>query len=200
MKLFSLLFFISVFSFAQEIDTINLKEVTLVDYSKYKQFRPKYRQINPILISIKNDFIVVSNFQLPKQEEVEIVAIEFLFESKRGKRNVCNEVYYFSPKIVKELNPSKNLIGEKIFSVEKDYQGKYIFPVNIKIKSNEVNNYLLGFELSSEISSCNKNYSYYDLLTTKEKSYYFNYTNNYKNFNKSESFNHYSLNYKIYYK
>ena len=135
MKLFSLLFFISIFSFAQEIDTINLKEVALVDYSKYKQFRPKYKKTYQNSISIKNDLIIVSNFQLPKQDEVEIVAIEFLFESKRGKKNVCSNVYYIAPKIIREANPSLNLVEDKLFSVEKNYEGKFIFPVNIKIKT-----------------------------------------------------------------
>ncbi len=170
MKLFSLLFFISIFSFAQGIDTINLKEVALVDYSKYKQFRPKYKQVIPHFMSSKNEMMLLSNFQLPKQDVVEIVAIEFLFESKRGKRNVCSEVYYFSPKIVKEVNPNENLIEEKIFSVKKDYKGKFIFPVNIKIKTSEINSFLLGIQTSSDDNSCKEKYSYFDSLSVKEAS------------------------------
>ncbi|MDM1297482.1 hypothetical protein HXZ94_03050 [Empedobacter falsenii] len=200
MKLFSLLFLISVFSFAQEIDTINLKEVALVDYSKYKQFRPKYKQVIPHFMSSKDEIMLLSNFQLPKQDLVEIVAIEFLFESKRGKKNVCSEVYYFSPKIVNESNPDVNLIDEKWFEVEKDYKGKYIFPVNIEIKTSDINSYLLGIQTSSDNNSCKEKYSYFDLIKTKEISYSYAFPSSDIKLNKSELFNHYSLNYKIYYK
>ena len=201
MKLFSLLFFISIFSFAQEIDTINLKEVALVDYSKYKQFRPKYKQINPILISIKNDFIVVSNFQLPKQNEVEIIAIEILFEAKKKNFVLCGDSFYMKLKIVKELNPNINLIEDKWFEVNKDYQGKYIFPVNLKLKKSEINDYLLGIESVNETTNCQNNFFSYDLIKTKDISYYLAYPiRNDIKIVKSESFNHYSLNYKIYYK
>ena len=202
MKLFSLLFFISIFSFAQELDTINLKEVALVDYSKYKQFRPKYKRIDFIMNSAKEGFQIFSNFQLPKHKEVEIVAIEILFEAKRGEKNkICGDSFYMKLKIVKESNPNVNLIEEKWFEVEKDYQGKYIFPVNLKLKSAEINDYLLGMENVYETDNCQDKFSYFDILETKEKSYFHAQPilNNIKII-KSEAFNSESLNYKIYYK
>ena len=202
MKLFSLLFFISIFSFAQELDTINLKEVALVDYSKYKQFRPKYKRV----IFWRNNtnkggVQLFSNFQLPKQEEVEIVAIEILFEAKKRKQTICGESFNIKLKIVKESNPNVNLIEEKWFEVEKDYQGKYIFPVNLKLKSAEINDYLLGMENVYETDNCQDKFSYFDILETKEKSYFHAQPilNNIKII-KSEAFNSESLNYKIYYK
>ena len=203
MKLFSLLFFISIFSFAQELDTINLKEVALVDYSKYKQFRPKYKRIDFIMNSAKEGFQIFSNFQLPKHKEVEIVAIEILFEAKRGEKNkICGDSFYMKLKIVKESNPNVNLIEEKWFEVEKDYQGKYIFPVNLKLKSAEINDYLLGIESLNETTNCQNNLFSFDLLKTKEISY--NYVFPIRDdikINKTNTINHYySLNYKIYYK
>lgn len=201
MKLFYLLFFISVFSFAQEIDTINLKEVALVDYSKYNQFRPKYKSVIPHLISTKEEIMLLSNFQLPKQEEVEIVAIELLFNSKRGRRMVCNDSYYFSPKIVKEDNPLINLVEDRWFVVEKRYKGKFIFPVNIKIKSSEIKNYLLGVQTSGDESSCEEKYSYFDLLKVKETSYQYIYLIDKKiKLPKPTTSKNESLNYIIYYK
>lgn len=201
MKLLYLFFFISVLSFSQEIDTINLKEIALVDYSKYKQFRPKYKSVIPQLISIKEEIMLLSNFQLPKQEEVEIVAIEFLFNSKRGRRMVCNDSYYFSPKIVKEDNPAINLVEDRWFLVEKKYNGRFIFPVNIKIKSSEINNYFLGVQTSFEESSCEEKYSYFDLLKVKETSYQYIYLIDKKiKLPKSTTFKNESLNYIIYYK
>ena len=201
MKLFSLLFFISIFSFAQEIDTINLKEVALVDYSKYKQFRPKYKRLDFVKNNVKEGLQLFSNFQLPKQNEVEIIAIEILFEAKKKNFVLCGDSFYMKLKIVKELNPNINLIEDKWFEVNKDYQGKYIFPVNLKLKKSEINDYLLGIESVNETTNCQNNFFSYDLIKTKEVQYYYAYpSRNDIKIVKSELFNHYSLNYKIYYK
>lgn len=201
MRLILLLLLLSNLILAQEIDTINLKEVSIIDYSKYKQFRPKYKSVIPHLISTKEEIILFSNFQLPKQDEVEIVAIEFLFNSKRGKRMVCNDSYFFLPKIVKEDNPAINLVEDKWFEVEKNYKGKFIFPVQIKIKSTEINDYLLGVQTIQDESSCEEKYSYFDTLRVKETSNQYIYLIEKKlklptsNNSKNES-----LNYIIYYK
>lgn len=99
------------------------------------------------------------------------------------------------------MNPSINLIEDKWFEVDKDYQGKYIFPVNLKLKKSEINDYLLGIESVNETTNCQNNFFSYDLIKTKDISYYLAYPiRNDIKIVKSESFNHYSLNYKIYYK
>ena len=137
------------------------------------------------------------------ESDEEIVAIEILFEAKRGEKNkICGDSFYMKLKIVKESNPNVNLIEEKWFEVEKDYQGKYIFPVNLKLKSAEINDYLLGIESLNETTNCQNNLFSFDLLKTKEISY--NYVFPIRDdikINKTNTINHYySLNYKIYYK
>ena len=198
------LFFLSILAFGQESDTINLNEVSLIDYSKFKQFRPKYKSITPMMVNFRKDradLIFFSNFQIPKQEQVEIVAIEFLFESKRGKKNVCSEEFYFSPKIVNELNLNDNFIDDKWFTVEKGYNGKYIFPVNIIIKQKEINDYLLGIQLSNINSDCKGFNTFIDMLNLKEKSYFYLHPSNSSTaFIKSDIYSQNSLNYIIYYK
>ena len=195
------LFFFSLFAFGQDSDTINLKEVSLIDYSKFKQFKPKYKSKHPFFDESKNELIIFSNFQVPKQDEVEILAIEILFNSKRGKRMVCNKEYFFSLKIIKDVEPSVNLIDDKWFLVESSYTGKFIFPVNIIIKQKEINDYLLGVQTEYSTSNCNEYYSYFDLLTTKEPSnlYFYPTKHNVGLLNTGLKDNS-SLNYIIYYK
>ena len=62
MKLFSLLFFISIFSFAQEIDTINLKEVAkaILEKNPYKVIKDEKNREIPA--TEQTDFLDVLTF------------------------------------------------------------------------------------------------------------------------------------------
>ena len=199
---FLILFLLSVMSFAQKLDTISLNEVEVINYSNYKQFRPKHKKVIPLTDHTSSGLKIFSNLLLPKEKEIEIVAIEILFESKVKKKNYCNEYYYFKPIILKSINDKQSLIDEKWFEVDKDYQGKYIFPIHLKLKPSEVKNYSIGLETSYENPFCPEGNGYFDLINTSKKSDVFVHYNDNRNsgFRKQELFGNYALNYKIYYK
>jgi hypothetical protein len=195
----SLIFFLlSTLTFAQTNDTINLKEVALVDYSKYKQFRPKFTKIERLTDHTSFGLKLFSTLLLPKEKEIEIFAIEILFESEVKKKNYCNEYYYFKPIILKSITDKNNLIEDKWFSVDKDFHGKYIFPIHIKLKSSEAKNYLIGLQTSFDNPFCPEANGYFDLINTKQKSTIYYGTNN--QLVKQNLFGNYGLNYVIYYK
>ena len=197
-----ILFLFSVMSFAQKLDTINLNQVEVVNYSNYKQFRPKFKKVERLTDNTSYGLKIFSNLLLPNEKEIEIVAIEILFESKVKKKNYCNEYYYFKPIILKSINDKQSLIDEKWFEVDKDYQGKYIFPIHLKLKPSEVKNYSIGLETSYENPFCPEGNGYFDLINTSKKSDVFVHYNDNRNsgFRKQELFGNYALNYKIYYK
>lgn len=199
---FFLLFLISISSFAQELDTINLNQVKIENYSKYKQFRPKYKNVTRLTDHTNIGLKIFSSLQLPAEKEIEIVAIEILFESKIKKKDYCNPYYYFKPIIVKSMNDKESLIPEKWFSVDKDYNGKYIFPIHLKLKPNESKNYFIGFETAYDNPFCAEANGYFDLIEVKKKSKIFVHFNKDKNsgFKEQNLFGNYSLNYKLYYK
>ena len=199
---FLTLFLLSVMSFAQKLDTINLNQVEVINYSNYKQFRPKHKKVIPLTDHTSSGLKIFSNLLLPKEKEIEIVAIEILFESKVKKKNYCNEYYYFKPIILKSIEDKQSLIAEKWFSVDKDYQGKYIFPIHLKLKISEAEKYFIGIESSYENAFCSEANGYFDLIETKKKSDVFVLFKDQPNsgFRKQELFGNYSLNYVIYYK
>ena len=199
---FLLFFLLSLISFAQKLDTINLNQVEVKNYSKYKQFRPKYKKVVRLTDHTSFGLEIFSNFLLPNEKEIEIVAIEILFESEIQKKNYCNEYYYFKPIITKSVDNKTSLIDEKWFSVDKDYAGKYIFPIHLKLKPSEVKNYFIGIETSYENTFCSEANGYFDLIETKKKSDIFVHFNDKPNsgFKKQELFGNYALNYVIYYK
>ena len=199
---FLILFLLSVMSFAQKLDTISLNEVEVINYSNYKQFRPKHKKVIPLTDHTSSGLKIFSNLLLPKEKEIEIVAIEILFESKVKKKNYCNEYYYFKPIILKSIEDKQSLIAEKWFSVDKDYQGKYIFPIHLKLKISEAEKYFIGIESSYENAFCSEANGYFDLIETKKKSDVFVLFKDQPNsgFRKQELFGNYSLNYVIYYK
>ncbi|MFV0224041.1 hypothetical protein OBJ96_02885 [Empedobacter falsenii] len=94
---FIIFFLLSTLSFAQQLDTINLNQVEVINYSNYKQFRPKFKKVERLTDNTSFGLKIFSNLLLPKEKEIEIVAIEILFESKVIKKNYCNEFYYFKP-------------------------------------------------------------------------------------------------------
>ena len=152
-----------------------------------------------ILQNVSKDEEEIINKALSKEKNSDVK--EILFEAKKKNFVLCGDSFYMKLKIVKELNPNINLIEDKWFEVNKDYQGKYIFPVNLKLKKSEINDYLLGIESVNETTNCQNNFFSYDLIKTKEVQYYYAYPiRNDIKIVKSELFNHYSLNYKIYYK
>ena len=199
---FLILFLLSTLSFAQKLDTINLNQVEVMNYSNYKQFRPKFKKVERLTDNTSYGLKIFSNLLLPNEKEIEIVAIEILFESKVKKKNYCNEYYYFKPIILKSINDKQSLIDEKWFEVDKDYQGKYIFPFHLKLKPSEVKNYSIGLETSYENPFCPEGNGYFDLINTSKKSDVFVHYNDNRNsgFRKQELFGNYALNYKIYYK
>ena len=199
---FLILFLLSVMSFAQKLDTINLNQVEVINYSNYKQFRPKFKKVERLTDNTSFGLKIFSNLLLPKEKEIEIVAIEILFESKVKKKNYCNEYYYFKPIILKSIEDKQSLIAEKWFSVDKDYQGKYIFPIHLKLKLSEAENYFIGIESSYENAFCSEANGYFDLIETKKKSDVFVHFKDQPNsgFRKQELFGNYTLNYVIYYK
>lgn len=199
---FLILFLLSVMSFAQKLDTINLNQVEVMNYSNFKQFRPKFKQVVRLTDNTSFGLKIFSNLLLPNEKEIEIVAIEILFESKVKKKNYCNEYYYFKPIILKSIEDKQSLIEEKWFEVDKDYQGKYIFPIHLKLKPSEVKNYSIGLETSYENPFCPEGNGYFDLINTSKKSDVFVHYNDNRNsgFRKQELFGNYALNYKIYYK
>ena len=89
---FLLFFLLSVMSFAQDFDTINLNQVEVVNYSNYKQFRPKFKRVERLTDNTSFGLKIFSTLLLPKEKEIEIVAIEILFESKVKKKNYCNAI------------------------------------------------------------------------------------------------------------
>lgn len=199
---FLILFLLSMLSFAQKLDTINLNQVEVVNYSNYKQFRPKFKQVLRLTDHTSFGLIIFSNLLLPNEKEIEILAIEILFESKVDKKNYCNEFYYFKPIILKSLHDKKNLIDDKWFEVDKDYQGKYIFPIHLKLNISEAKNYFIGLETSYENPFCPEGNGYFDLINTSKKSDVFVHYNDNpaSGFRKQELFGNYGLNYVIYYK
>ena len=174
----------------------------MINYSNYKQFRPKHKKVIPLTDHTSSGLKIFSNLLLPKEKEIEIVAIEILFESKVKKKNYCNEYYYFKPIILKSIEDKQSLIAEKWFSVDKDYQGKYIFPIHLKLKISEAEKYFIGIESSYENAFCSEANGYFDLIETKKKSDVFVHFKDQPNsgFRKQELFGNYSLNYVIYYK
>ena len=199
---FLILFLLSVMSFAQKLDTINLNQVEVMNYSNYKQFRPKFKKVVRLTDNTSFGLKIFSTLLLPKEKEIEIVAIEILFDSKVKKKNYCNEYYYFKPIILKSIEDKQSLIAEKWFSVDKDYQGKYIFPIHLKLKISEAEKYFIGIESSYENAFCSEANGYFDLIETKKKSDVFVLFKDQPNsgFRKQELFGNYSLNYVIYYK
>ena len=199
---FLIIFLISTLSFAQKLDTINLNQVEVMNYSNYKQFRPNFKQVVRLTDNTSFGLKIFSNLLLPNEKEIEIVAIEILFESKVKKKNYCNEYYYFKPMILKSIEDKQSLIDEKWFEVDKDYQGKYIFPIHLKLKPSEAKNYFIGLETSYENPFCPEGNGYFDLINTSKKSDVFVHYNDNRNsgFRKQELFGNYALNYKIYYK
>ncbi|MFV0162482.1 hypothetical protein OBK04_02300 [Empedobacter falsenii] len=195
---FIILFLLSTLSFAQQLDTINLNQVEVINYSNYKQFRPKFKKVERLTDNTSFGLKIFSNLLLPKEKEIEIVAIEILFESKVKKKNYCNEFYYFKPIILQSIHHKQNLIGEKWFEVDKDYQGKYIFPVHLKLNISEAKNYFIGVETSYENPFCPEGNGYFDLIKTKQA------VDLYVEINsemiKQDILKNYSLNYIIYYK
>ncbi|MDH1882910.1 hypothetical protein [Empedobacter sp. GD03797] len=199
---FLILFLLSTLSFAQKLDTINLNQVEVMNYSNYKQFRPKFKKVERLTDNTSFGLKIFSNLLLPNEKEIEIVAIEILFESKVKKKNYCNEYYYFKPIILKSIDDKQSLIEEKWFEVDKDYQGKCIFPIHLKLKPSEAKNYFIGLETSYENPFCPEGNGYFDLINTSKKSDVFVHYNDNRNsgFRKQELFGNYALNYKIYYK
>ena len=199
---FLIIFLVSTLSFAQKLDTINLNQVEVMNYSNYKQFRPKFKKVERLTDNTSFGLKIFSNLLLPNEKEIEIVAIEILFESKVKKKNYCNEYYYFKPIILKSIDDKQSLIDEKWFEVDKDYQGKYIFPIHLKLKPSEVKNYSIDLETSYENPFCPEGNGYFDLINTSKKSDVFVHYNDNRNsgFRKQELFGNYALNYKIYYK
>ncbi len=195
---FLLFFLLSVMSFAQDFDTINLNQVEVVNYSNYKQFRPKFKRVERLTDNTSFGLKIFSTLLLPKEKEIEIVAIEILFESKVKKKNYCNEYYYFKPMILKSIDDKVSLIGEKLFSVDKDYQGKYIFPVHLKLKPSEAKDYMIGIATSYDNPFCPEANGYFDLIVTKKPVEYYNEINS--EMIKQDILKNHSLNYKIYYK
>lgn len=195
---FLFLFLLSIFSFAQTNDTINLNEFQLMDYSKYKQFRPKYKKVTRLTDHTTYGIKVFSTLQLPHEREIEIVAIEILFESKIKKKNYCNEYYHFKPIILSDKDSMQSLIGEKWFQVDKDYAGKYIFLVHLKIKSSDAKNFLIGYETHYENPFCPEGNGYFDLIETKSASNLFYEINN--QLLEQNSLKNHAINYRLYYK
>jgi len=195
-----ILFLLSNFLFAQKNDTINLNLVEVTNYSKYKKFRPNFRKIEQLKDHTNRGLTLLSTFQLPKEGEIEIYAIEILFESKELSKNLCNEFYYFSPIITKSVTDKENLLEEKWFVVDKNYNGKYIFPVHLKIDTREAKHYLIGFKSSYENQFCSEENGYFDLIeTTKKSDVYLHFNQEKSSFRKQQLFGNYSLNYIIYY-
>ena len=167
---FLFFFLLSILSLAQTNDTINLSEFQLMDYSNYKQFRPKFKKVTRLTDHTTFGLKIFSTLHLPKEDEIEIVAIEILFESKIKKKNYCNEYYYFKPIILENKDSKNSIVDEKWFEVDKDYAGKYIFPVHLKIKPKEAKNFLIGYETHYENPFCPEGNGYFDLIETKANS------------------------------
>jgi len=195
---FLLLFLCSILSFAQSNDTINLNEINLTNFTKFKQFRPKYKNVVRLTDHTTFGLKVFSTLQLPEVNEIEIVAIEILFESKIKKKNYCNEFYYFKPIILESKDSQKNLIEEKWFEVDKDYVGKYIFPIHLKVKIDQAKNFLIGYETHYENPFCPEGNGYFDLIETKNESNLFYEING--RLIDQELLKHHAINYRLFYK
>ncbi|WP_413531524.1 hypothetical protein [Empedobacter brevis] len=195
---FILCLLLSTFSFAQELDTINLNQLEVVNYSNFKQFRPTFKKVERLTDNTSFGLKIFSTLLLPNEKEIEIVAIEILFETKVKKKNYCNEYYYFKPIILKSITDKQSLIAEKWFEVDKDYQGKYIFPIHLKLKPSEAKNYFIGLETAYENPFCPEGNGYFDLIQTKRLVDLYYEINS--EMRKQDILKDYSLNYKIYYK
>ena len=194
---FLVFFCLSILTFAQSNDTINLNEFQLMDYSQYKQFRPKSKKIIRLTDHTTYGIKVFSTLHLPIESEIEIVAIEILFESKIKKKNYCNEYYYFKPIILENKDSKNSLIAEKWFEVDKDYVGKYIFPVHLKIKPSEAKNFLIGYETHYENPFCPEGNGYFDLLEIKSASTLFYGVN--EHLLEQNYLKNHAINYRLYY-
>lgn len=199
---FLLFFFTSILIFGQGSLSIPLDEVKVTSYANLEKFRPKFKKVERLTDHTDGGIVLLSNLHLPKKRDIEIVAIEFLFESKGENINLCNEQYYFKPVISTTSDEGVNLIEDKWFTVDKNYNGRYVFPVNFIIKHAEKVNYLVGIESSYDNLFCAESNGYFDLIQTRKKSDILIRYKNKKNsiFEKQELFGSYSLNYILYYK
>ncbi|HEY4539345.1 MAG TPA: hypothetical protein VIG94_04965 [Faecalibacter sp.] len=195
---FLVFFLLSVFTFGQTNDTINLNEINLMDFSKYKQFRPKYKKIRRLTDHTTYGIKVFSTLHLPDEDEIEIVAIEILFESKIKKKNYCNEYYYFKPIILENKDSKISLIDEKWFEVDKDYAGKYIFPVRLKINPKQAQNFVIGYETHYDNPFCPEGNGYFDLIETKANSNLFYGLEN--SLSEETILKNHAINYRLYYR
>lgn len=195
---FLFFFIVSILSFAQSNDTINLNEIQLTNFSNYNQFRPKYKKVTGLTDHTTFGIKVFSTLHLPEKEEIEIVAIEILFESEIKKKNYCNEYYYFKPIILENKDAKNSLIDEKWFEVDKDYAGKYIFPIHLKIKPSEAKNLLIGYETHYENPFCPEGNGYFDLIETRSNSQLFYGVNG--KLNEETYLKNHAINYRLYYK
>ena len=196
---FLFFFILSILSFAQTNDTINLNEVKVMDYSQYNQFRPKFKKVTRLTDHTSFGLKIFSTLHLPKiDKEIEILAIEILFESEIKNKNYCNEYYYFKPIIIKSAQNRTNLIDEKWFEVDKDYVGRYIFPVRLKLNPTEAKKWLIGFETAYDNPFCPEANGYFDLIEVKDKSnFYYGIDGELL---KQDALRNYVINYRIYYK
>ncbi len=194
-----LLFLLPILSFAQINDTINLNEVKVMDYSQYNQFRPKFKKVTRLTDHTSFGLKIFSTLHLPKiDKEIEILAIEILFESKIKNKNYCNEYYYFKPMILENKDAKNSLIDEKWFEVDKDYSGRYIFPVRIKLNPAEAKKWLIGFETAYDDPFCPESNGYFDLIEVKDKSnFYYGIDGELL---KQDALHNYVINYLVYYK
>ena len=196
---FLFFFILSILSFAQTNDTINLNEVKVMDYSQYNQFRPKFKKVTRLTDHTSFGLKIFSTLHLPKiDKEIEILAIEILFESEIKNKNYCNEYYYFKPIIIKSAQNRTNLIDEKWFEVDKDYVGRYIFPVRLKLNPTEAKKWLIGFETAYDNPFCPEANGYFDLIEVKDKSIFYYGIDG--ELLKQDALRNYVINYRIYYK
>ena len=82
--------------------------------------------------------------------------------------------------------------------MDKDYTGKYIFPVRIKLNPNKVKNWLIGFESAYDNPFCPEANGYFDLVEVKEKSSVYYGID--EKLLKQDALRNYVINYRIYYK
>lgn len=185
--------------FGQSNDTIALNSVQLTDYGKYKKFRPKFKQKEQLIDHTNQGMWIVSTLLLPKEKKINIKAIEILFEEKATNKNICNTSFYFKPMVLSQVNPVVNLTKEQWFEVEKDYRGKYIFPVDVTIENSNLSTYYIAIETAYDNPFCPEANGYFDFIKAKKNTRVYLGKKQDKSLKEEPVLSGYTLNYRIYY-
>ncbi len=184
---------------AQWGDTISLAKIELMNYQGYATYRPSFKKKEQLIDHTNQGIIIASTLLLPKGKAVRIKAIELIFDNPPLVKNKCNTVFYFKPMILSGVNPVVNLIRERWFEVEKGYEGKYIFPIDLSIPKNAHQDYYIALETAYDNPFCPEANGYFDLIGGKKNTQLYWGKRDDMSLKNEPILKGYTLNYRLYY-